>query len=143
VPFEYLEDGVTSDVTFHAWGRDLDELFRAAADATVQVMVESLESIRPAETRRLCLHAEALDLLLLRFLNEQIFLKDADGLLLRAATVHIDTSSDGYDLRAELRGEPIDPVRHDLLADVKAVTLHGLSVEKVEAGWRAQVTLDV
>jgi SHS2 domain-containing protein len=49
----------------------------------------------------------------------------------------------GYALQAELVGEPIDPHRHELLADVKAVTLHGLCVERVDSAWRAEVTLDV
>jgi SHS2 domain-containing protein len=143
MPFEYLEDGVTSDVTFRASGRDLDELFHAAADATAQVMVGSLESIRTPVARSLRLHAHELDLLLFRFLNEQIFYKDADDLLLRPHTVRVERVSNGYALQAELRGEPIDRRRHELLADVKAVTLHGLCVERVDSAWHAQVTLDV
>jgi SHS2 domain-containing protein len=143
MPFEYLEDGVTSDVTFRASGRDLDELFRAAAEATAQVMVGSLDSIRTPVARTLRLNANALDLLLFRFLNEQIFYKDADNLLLRPHTVQVEKVSNGYVLQAELRGEPIDRERHELLADVKAVTLHGLCVERVNSVWRAQVTLDV
>ena len=143
MPFEYLEDGVTSDITFRAWAPDLDQLFHTAAEATVQVMVESLVSIRATQTRTVRLHADSLDLLLFRFLNEQIFHKDADGLLLRPGPVHVAKGTNGFDLRAELQGEPIDSRRHELLADVKAVTLHGLSVEPAESGWRTQVTLDV
>lgn len=143
MPFEYLEDGVTSDVTFRASGRDLDDLFHAAAEATAQVMVGSLDSIRTPVTRSLRLDADALDLLLFRFLNEQIFYKDADNLLLRPHTVRVEKVSNGYTLQAELRGEPIDRERHELLADVKAVTLHGLCVERVDSVWCAQVTLDV
>ena len=40
-------------------------------------------------------------------------------------------------MRAELEGERIDPARHEQVADVKAVTLHGLRVERTEVGWQA------
>ena len=141
MPFEFLEDAVTSDVTFHAWGASLDELFGAAAEATTQLMVDSLDRVVPRVRRLVAVQAEALDLLLAHFLDELIFLKDVDRLLLRVTRVEVEP--DPPRLRAELAGEPIDPARHELAADVKAVTLHGLQVEQRAGTWHAQVTLDV
>jgi len=141
MPYEYVEDGVTSDVSFHAWGNDLDELFTAAADATANVMVAELASIEARVSKHVAVSAEELDLLLLRFLDELIFHKDAEALLLRADGVHVDIAN--HSLTAELRGEPIDTSRHELAADVKAVTLHGLHVEHRGSHWHAHVTLDV
>jgi SHS2 domain-containing protein len=46
-------------------------------------------------------------------------------------------------ISAEAYGEEIDPQRHGLLADVKAVSLHNFVVEKAPEGWRATVILDV
>jgi SHS2 domain-containing protein len=143
MPYEYLEDAVTSDLTFRASGRDLDELFTAAADATTNAMVGALESVRPTITLPVSVEADALDILLMRFLDEIVFHKDAKKLLLRAAGVHVDGTAGAYRLAGVLRGEPIDPVRHELAADVKAVTLHGLRVERIPQGWEAQVTVDV
>lgn len=142
MPFEFVADAVTSDVTFHAWGDTLDELFVAAVDATTAVMVPDLESVRSAARRVAEVYAEALDLLLLRLLEEVVFLKDTDGLLLRAENVHV---TDDQPARAEARlvGERIDRLRHALAADVKAVTLYGLSVERRDGLWHADVTLDV
>ena len=40
-------------------------------------------------------------------------------------------------------GEPIDPQRHRLRVDVKAVTLHRFSIEKTAQGWEATVILDI
>jgi SHS2 domain-containing protein len=144
MPYEYLEDAVTSDVTFRASGRDLDELFTAAADATTNCMVEELDSVRPAVTLPLSVEAAALDLLLMRFLDEIVFHKDAKGLMLRAGHVRVAEAPAGYRVTAELHGEPIDGTRHALAADVKAVTLHGLKVVPAgDGGWEAEVTLDV
>jgi len=145
MPWEYIEDGVTSDVTFRAWGQDLDELFSAAAEATASAMVEDAATT-VAALRTVPVRAEAsgLDLLLLRFLEELIFEKDARGLILRAREVRVDgDDAQGWTLQATLVGEPIDPARHALAGDVKAVTLYGLRVERDGAVWRAQVTLDV
>jgi len=141
VPYEFLDDGVTSDVTFHAWGRSLEELFSAAADATLNVMVRSVESVRPLETRSVSVEADALDLLLMRFLDELVYRKDVEELLLRTTEVRVDTERNR--VQAVLTGERIDPKRHELVADVKAVTLHDLRVERSATGWDAHVTLDV
>lgn len=141
--FEYLEDGVTSDVTFRAWGRDLDELFVAAADATTNAMVRLLDSVEPRVTKRAAVTAGALDLLLMRFLEELIFWKDSEQLLLRASDVSVRMLDDRHEATAQLRGERIDPGKHQLEADVKGITLHALSVERVDSDWQAQVTLDV
>jgi len=143
MPYDYLDDQVTADITFRAWGRDLEELFRAAADATVNAMVEEVGSIRRAVVKHVTIEAEELDMLLLRFLDELIFYKDAHSLILRATAVRVEAAASHYHLDGELAGETIDPMRHDLVGDVKAVTLAGLCVQRTEAGWRAQVTLDV
>lgn len=141
--YEYLEDGVTADVTFRARGRNLDELFAAACDATANVMIATLDSIRPVITKKVQVTAPALDLLLMRLLEEQIFYKDAEGLVLRSGGAHVEGAPGEYQVEAMFEGEPIDPMRHPLLADVKAVTLHGLTVRRDGQGWLAEVTLDV
>jgi SHS2 domain-containing protein len=143
MPYEFLEDSVTSDVTFRAWGARLADAFVAAAEATTNVMVGSLEAIRPRVRVPVAVRAESLDLLLFRFLGEIVFRKDAAGLLLRPEHLRIEERDGQYGLTGELCGEALDPARHELLADVKAVTLHGLRVSRVAAGWEVQVTLDV
>src|SRR5579862_8469796 len=143
MPFEYLEDGVTSDVTFHAWGHSLEELFVAAVAAVTNVMVADLETVLATARRAVEVTGDALDILLLRLLDEVVFLKDSDGLLLRAEEVAVDAASKPHHARAVLVGERIDRQRHELVADVKAVTLHGLQVERRDRLWHACVTLDV
>jgi len=144
MPYEYLDDEVTADITFRAWGADLAELFAAVVDAAASTMIEPLDAIRPLTVKGVEVEAEGLDILLLRFLDEVIFLKDAEGLILRAGPVSIEHTGAGcYRLAGELVGEPIDPEHHQRLGDVKAVTLAGLRVEPTADGWLAQVTLDV
>ena len=143
MPFRFLEEIATADVAFEAWGETLEALFVAAADATTNTMVENPEAIEDRQRRPIRLEEGSADLLLLRLLEELIYFKDAEGLLLRVPAVRIRGRDGALVLDAEACGEPLDPTRHRLLADVKAVTLHLLRVEQTARGWEASVVLDV
>jgi len=143
MPYKYLEEIGTADIAFEATGRDLLELFRDAADATTNVMIDNIEAIQPRETRQIELSNEKLDLLLFDFLQELIFLKDAERLLLRMREMQIDKRDDLYFVKATAHGEQLDAERHHQRADVKAVTLHDFFVEQTEHGWKARVLLDI
>ena len=143
MPYEYLEDFGTADIAFQATGRDLPELFMAAADATMNVMIDNLDGIEPRETLQIELSNDNIDLLLFDLLQELIFLKDAERLLLRVREVQIAGRNENYFVKAIAEGEPLDAERHHQRADVKAVTLHDFSVERTEGGWKARVLLDI
>ena len=141
--YRFLEEIGTADIAFEATARDLPELFRDAADATTNVMIDNLDAIEPRETRRIELSNDELDMLLFDLLQELIYLKDSERLLLRIQNVHIDEKEGTYFLKATGEGEPLNAERHHQRADVKAVTLHDFSVERVDDGWKAQVLLDI
>jgi protein archease len=143
MPYAYIDDIAVSDIAFHAWGATLEDTFRAAAEATVHAMVENPEVIAPVEQRSFELHDDSLDLLLLQFLQELVYYKDAERLLLRVQEVGIRREGTGFVLRARAGGEPINPDTHALGADVKGVTLHRLQVVRTANGWDATVILDV
>lgn len=141
--YRFREDVAIADAAFEAWGETLEEVFIAAADATMNTMVENLGAIEEKVRQPIRLEEQAADLLLFRLLEELIYRKDAEGLLLRVPEITVRPRDGAFLLEAEARGEPIDPLRHHLLADVKAVTLHGLRVEQTPEGWRAFVVLDI
>jgi SHS2 domain-containing protein len=141
--YEYLEDVATADICFKAWGRTLEELFIAAADATMNVMVADLATIEKREEREIQVESDAIDMLLFNFLQEFIFYKDAERLLLRAYEVKIEKTDGPFKLRAKTFGEELNPEKHELPVDVKAVTLHRFQVVKSERGWEATVILDI
>ena len=143
MPYKFLEEIGIADIAFEAVGRDLPELFRDAADATMNVMIDNLDAIEPRETRNIELSNEKIDMLLFDFLQELIYFKDAERLLLRTREVRIDERDQKWFLKAEATGEPLDAARHHQRADVKAVTLHDFSVEKEDGGWKARVLLDI
>src|SRR5436309_14606372 len=136
MPYKFLEEIGIADIAFEAVGRDLPELFRDAADATMNVMIDNLDAIEPRETRNIELSNEKIDMLLFDFLQELIYFKDAERLLLRTRKVRIDEREDAYSLNATAAGESLDPARHRQRADVKAVTLHNFQVERIDGGWK-------
>ena len=109
----------------------------------MNVMIENLDTIEPRETRRIELKNDAIDMLLFDFLQELIYFKDAERLLLRVPEMGIEEKEDAYSLKGTIAGEPLDTERHQQRADVKAVTLHDFRVEKTEGGWKATVLLDI
>jgi SHS2 domain-containing protein len=139
--FRFVE-GATSDLAFEASGASLGEVFHAAAEALAAATVERTDAVRPLVARKVQLKDHDLELLLLRFLNELIYLRDAQGLVLRPVRVVCREGSE-IELEADLAGEPLDAARHELACDVKAATAHRLELCRVEGGWRASVTLDV
>src|SRR6266513_5458443 len=96
MPYEYLEEFGTADIAFEATGRDLAELFRDAADAMTNVMVDNIEAVQPRQTRQIELSNDKLDMLLFDWLQELIFLKDAERLLLRIREVQVDERDEIY-----------------------------------------------
>lgn len=143
MPYEFLEDIAIADIAFKAWGKDLEEAFTAAADATMNVMVEELDSIQPREKREIKLENSELDMLLFNFLQEFIYYKDSEQLMLRVRQIQITEKDHNYILEAISMGEKLDPKRHRPRVDVKAVTLHRFRLEKTDRGWEALIILDI
>lgn len=140
--FEWTE-AVTSDLAFVARGASLEEVFAAAADALVAATLDEPAALEARVEHALRLEEPDLELLLLAFLNELVFLRDARGWLLRAGKLRIETAPGAARLEGSAVGEAIDPARHRLAAEVKAATAHGLRVVRCGDGWEAHVTLDV
>ena len=143
MPYEYLEDIATADAAFRAWGKSLEEMFVAAAEATMNVMVADLNTIASSRELKLHLEEEAVEMLLFELLQELIFYKDAQQLLLRISGINIEQAEQKFTLDCRVHGERLNPQKHELTVDVKAVTLHRYQVQRTALGWEATVVLDI
>lgn len=141
--YRYLEDIATADAAFEATGRTREELIIAAADALMNVMVENLDSIESQRIVDIGLEADTFEMLLFRLLDDLVYYKDAERLLLRIREVDLCTRGESLCFIAHAYGEEIDPGKHHLVVDVKAVTMHLYKVEETEEGWKATVVVDV
>lgn len=142
MPYRFLEDWTLADVAFEATGKNTVELFTDAGIAVLATMVLEVASVGTTVVREVNIEAESLEMLLFKFLDEIIFLKDAENLLFSSMKIRISTDKK-YSLSGQLEGEKIDPNKHELLVDVKAVTFHRFEVKFDQKQWLARVVLDV
>lgn len=140
--YKFLEEIVIADIAFEATGKTPEELFISAAEALEESQVDT-KQLANSEQRTVNLENDTLDKLLFDFLGELIFYKDAESLVFADYTLTIKKGADKYTLKGKLRGEKLDPARHELRADVKAVTKHRFGIEQTKEGYKATVVLDI
>ena len=129
----------TADLGLRIRSHDLNTLFAEAAECLVSTFVEDLATIRPLEPFEFELAGTDLTFLLFDWLQHLLYRFDGDGMLFSRFEVNV------YDggLKARMWGEPLDPTRHPLTREVKAITYHDLVVEKTPDGWLAEVIVDI
>lgn len=121
--FEYFEH--TADVGIRAWGPTVEDAFAAAAEGLVAYMVD-VSQAREVGEARVEVEGESAQRLLHRFLEEVLYAFETRRWVVTSATVRLD----GARLVGTLRGESYDAARHGHVHEVKAVTLHDLSVRR-------------
>jgi SHS2 domain-containing protein len=144
MPYKFIDGVAIADVAFEASGKTIEAMFVSAGEALMNTQVNDLKKITPAVEKKFELSNKDEERLLHDFLQELIFLKDAELLLFREYNLKIAKLQTGeWKLKASLRGEQIDQKKHELLVDVKAVSWHMFKIEKTKTGWKAFVILDV
>ena len=77
---------------------------------------------------------------LINFLREALYLFNGQGWLVRDCK---PLELDKRRIVAQFQGEPYNRTNNPLKTEIKAVTYHGLSINKISKGWRAKVVFDV
>ncbi len=136
--YEFFEH--TADLGLRIRADEIETLFEEAACALFSAIVVDFDRVvRKIDAATFEIEADRLDELLRDWLGELLYAFHADRRLFASFEVRID----GSRLTAVARGEPIDPARHEIDAEIKAVTYHGLMVQRDENGWTAEVILDI
>ena len=126
----------TADALIEAYGESLSDRFANAAYAMFDQMTDA-DSIDPVGEVEVTLAADTLERLLVDFLQELLYLHDAENLVFSDFDVEIDDIS----LKARARGEEFDSKKHPRKAVVKGVTYHELRID--EENKKVVVLLDV
>ena len=134
----------TADLGLRILGANLDDLFQTAALGLMQTIVANPDSIRPARTEHLTLQSDSLPRLLTSWLNELIFRVETLRSLYSRFDVVVSSPDSAPRLTATIHGEPMEPDRHLLDHEVKAVTHHALVFERnADGSLMAEVILDI
>ncbi|MCA9246275.1 MAG: archease [Planctomycetales bacterium] len=129
----------TADLGIRVAASDVDALFAEAGRALFAVIVGEGANLDCRERVEIRIAGNDREYLLLDWLSELLYLFETRKLLLGQFDVHVDDRG----LTAEVRGEPIDPARHNVEHEVKAITYHGLRIETIDGRWQAEVILDI
>lgn len=144
MPYRFVEGLTVADIAFEASGKTLEEMFASAAEAITVTQVQDIGSVGTAVEKSFEVKAQNEERLLHDFLQEIVFLKDAELLLFRKYSMRTyRTEGGGFRLAVKASGEKIDQKKHNLLVDVKAVSWHKFRVERGKDGWKATVIIDV
>jgi SHS2 domain-containing protein len=129
----------TADLGLRVRAPDLDTLFAEAARGLFSVIVEDPGAVQPRERLDVRLPPDEREYLLFDWLRQLLANFDARHLLFSRFEVHVDDSG----LTGTAWGEPLDRARHVLDHEVKALTYHGLRVERADGGWLAEIIVDI
>jgi SHS2 domain-containing protein len=141
--YRLIRDKTKGAVAFVAEGKTLEELLTSAGVAVTATMVKDVSKIEQLASKQFSVEAENVEMLLFIFLQELIFYKDAELLLFSSFDLDVSQKSGKWRLRVRASGEEMDPAIHDLVVDIKAVSLRHYSVEETSEGWSAEVMLEV
>ena len=113
-----------SDTGFSVEAPSLQRLYIDAASALTDLMVK-LDLIKEKEKRSITIEAPNKEQLLVKWLNEILYLFDKDKFISRKIVFNF---FDGKKINASLFGEFHQPVKHGHVFEIKAVTYHQLEL---------------
>ena len=128
----------TADVAIIAYGADIKQAFANAARALFSLITE-LDDVAEVVYRDIELIAPDEESLLVEWLNELIYLFDAENIIFKRFDI---IKLNNTQLKARSYGERVDSLKHKLKTGVKAATYHMLKVNKGD-GCKVQVLFDI
>ncbi len=138
-PSWFRELDHTADTGIEVWAESLPELFERAAWGLFVVLTDP-DTVESREAVSFELEAPDLQALLVRWLSELNYYHITQRWVFSRFAVKQLTERH---LVAQAWGEPIDPKRHPIYTEVKAITYHGLKLERQDGQWYARIIFDL
>ena len=138
MPKDYTEVDYSGDIGIEARGRDLKELLENLTRGFFGLLCRS--SVAAVVERRVEVDSASAEELIVDWLSEVLTEGNARGELY--SEVAVQEVGQHY-AKGVLRGEAVDPLKHDLRFDVKAATYHNISVTRESDGLRSRVIFDL
>ncbi len=136
-PFEIIDH--TADIGIVAYGADIKQVFANAALGLFNLMAD-LDDFKEDHQRQLELSAEDVEILLVEWLNELIYIFDVEHIIFKRFEIDELTTNQ---IRARCFGEKVKPGQHKLKREIKAATYHMLRISKDDGSYKVQVIFDI
>jgi SHS2 domain-containing protein len=129
----------TADVLVEVSAPDLAGLFAEAARSLFHILTD-LEAVRPRDCLSVSVEAEDTEQLLVSWLSELLFLHETEQWLFSRFEM---TAMEEQRVEAQVWGERLDPRRHPIDREVKAVTYHRLGLVREGDMLKTAVVFDL
>ena len=136
MPYREIEH--TAECGFIAEGATLAGIFKDAATALFEVVTDT-SKVEPAIERYVELEAGDLAELMHVWLEELHYMSETEHEFYSSFDVEVTETG----LFATVRGEKIDPQKHEMRSEIKAVTYGDYYFKKTKDGWETRVVVDV
>jgi len=134
VKYEFLEH--TADIKFRARGKTIEDAFENVVLAISEVLGKG-KKIKAANRKNIKIEGSDKENLLYNFIDELIYLLDAEGFVVSKGKVEIE----GNKLKAVLFGDDVGKYKD--LDHIKAATYAEMFVGKRKGGWEIVAVVDV
>ena len=126
--------------------RKLKTLYRRAAGAMMSIIVDP-KTVCRIEDIAISVEGTTTEELFLSWLKEILFQAEKEGMVFSRFNIYKDNFShpqpERYRIYGKLGGEKIDPLRHEICTEIKAVTRHGFFLEKKGLYWESRILFDI
>ncbi len=129
----------TADLGLRVRATDLNTLFAEAAACLFSAVLEDIDTVRPEQSVTIELAGTDREFLLFDWLRDLLLKCEEDHIVFGKFEVQV--RDDG--LTGTAWGEQLDPARHMLAHEVKAITYHELKVVRDGDEWLAEVIVDI
>jgi SHS2 domain-containing protein len=129
-----------SELAVRVVGESQADLFANSALTLFDVMVADLEKVECKESIPLEVEGSDRDDLMVNWVRELLYLYQGSGYLLREFLIREvkDTV-----VKADVRGEKIDPDRHEIQQEIAAVASHKSRMQKTGNQWTAHLIFEI
>lgn len=141
--FETFEHG--ADIGIRGYGKTLEEAFSNILKALFSLVTENInfDTLSVAKKFKISLEAEALDELLVVFINRILTFFALEGVIFKDFEGKIIFENGKIRLEGYVGGEDFDPETYGLGVEVKGATFTLAKVEKISDKWMVQCVVDV
>ena len=129
-----------SELAVRVAGNSQADLFANSALTLFDVMVTDVQKIECKESIPLEVEGTDRDDLMVNWVRELLYLYQASGYLLKEFLIREvkDTL-----VKADVRGEKIDPDRHEIQQEIAAVASHKSRMQKTGNQWTAHLIFEI
>jgi SHS2 domain-containing protein len=129
----------TADACVRVYGKSFEELLRNAACAMMELITDR-NKVEPSEVVEIDASGENREELLVHWLQEILFAHQVYKMVFKDFEVSLE---DETRIKGKAFGEGIDSEKHELSADIKAVTYHNLKVEPSDDRLKVEIVFDI